>query len=432
MRYVFYAVLWCCSRGHVLVRLRGFQKLVSVETALQTFLGTLRIKPKETSSPLHLALNRVLAEQIIARTDLPRTNRSAVDGYAVNADSTAQATQHRPETLKVVCKDVISENQAKQVWTGNSVASGANAVVMLENVKLDEDKIAVLSPVTRWENVSKKGEDVRKGQVVAEAGTRLKPQHLGLIAAFGIAEVKVFRRPRIAILATGNELAELGGKLGREQVFDTNRTVLCALCSELGAQTLDLGIARDDVEEISEKLRFGLMKADGVISSGGTSVGGLDLVPETVNKVGKPGVIVHGIAMRPGMPTALAIVKDKPIIVLPGNPVAAILSFEVFGRPLVSRMLGLKRAEPRPMLRARMTRRITTTLGRKNFLRVRVLQKDDDFFAEPVSARGSSLISTMTRANGYVVVPENVEGLEEGDIVSVHMFDDLEAVRDHV
>jgi molybdopterin biosynthesis enzyme len=128
----------------------------------------------------------------------------------------------------------------------------------------------------------------------------------------------------------------------------------------------------------------------------------------------------------------LAVVKDKPIIVLPGNPVAAMLGFEVFGRPVVSMMLGLKRAELRPMLRARMTRRIATTLGRKNLVRVHVLQKDDDFFAEPISARGSSLISTMTRANGYVVVPENVEGVEEGDIVSVHMFDDLEAIRNYV
>ena len=415
-----------------MVRLKGFQKLFSVETALQTFLGTLQIELREEYSSLHFALNRVLAEQIMAGTDLPRTNRSAVDGYALKADSTAQAAQQRPVTLKIVCNDVINQNEAKQVWTGNSVAGGANAVVMLENVKLDKDKIAVLSPATRWENVSKKGEDVRKGQAVAEAGTRLKPQHLGLIAAFGITEVKVFRRPKIAILATGNELAELGTKLQREHVFDTNRTALCALCSALGAQTLDLGIARDEVDEISEKLRLGLMKADGVISSGGTSVGGLDLVPETVNKLGKPGVIVHGIAMRPGMPTALAVVKNKPIIVLPGNPVAAMLSFEVFGRPLVSRMLGLKRAEARPMLRARMTRRITTTLGRKNFVRVRVHQKDNNFFAEPISARGSSLISTMTRANGYVIVPENVEGVEEGDIVSVNMFDDLEAIRDYV
>ena len=415
-----------------MVRLKGFKKLISVETALQMFLGTVWIKPKETSSPLHLALNRVLAEQIVARTDLPRTNRSAVDGFAVNADTTVQATQKRPKIFKLVHKDVINENQAKQVWTGNSVPSGTNAVVMLENAKLDGDQIAVFGPVTRWENVSRKGEDIRKGQVAVKAGTRLKPQQLGLIAAFGIVEVEVFRRPRIAILVTGNELAELGGKLKREQVFDTNRTVLCALCSELGAQTLDLGIAKDDAEEISKKLMLGLKKADGVITSGGTSVGGLDLVPETVNKVGKPGVIVHGVAMRPGMPTALAVVKDKPIIILPGNPVAAMLSFEVFARPLVSRMLGLDQAESRPILRARIARRIATTLGRKNLVRVHVFKKDDDFFAEPISARGSGLISTMTRANGYAVVPENVEGLEEGDIVFVHMFDDLEAIADYV
>jgi molybdopterin molybdotransferase len=373
-----------------------------------------------------------LAEQIIASTDLPRTDRSAVDGYAVNADNTAQATQQRPKIFKLVHKDMINVYQAKQVWTGNSVPSGTNAVVMLENAKPDGDKIAVFSPVTRWENVSKKGEDIRKGQVAVKAGTRLKSQQLGLIAAFGIVQVKVFRRPRIAILATGNELAQLGSKLQREQVFDTNRTVLSALCSELGAQTLDLGIARDDANEISEKLRLALKKADGVISSGGTSVGGLDLVPETVNEAGKPGVIVHGVAMRPGMPTALAVLEDKPIIILPGNPVAAMLGFEVFGRPLLSRLLGLKQTEPRPMLRATITGRIATTLGRKNFVRVRVFQKRDDFFAEPISARGSGLISTMTRANGYAVVPENVEGLEEGDTVSVHMFDDLEAIGDYV
>jgi molybdopterin molybdotransferase len=406
--------------------------LVSVDNALQTFLGTVEIRVKETFIPLHFALNRVLAEQIIANTDLPRTNRSAVDGYAVNADDIVQATLLKPKALKLIDKDVMNENQAKQVWTGNPIPKHTNAVVMLENSKQMGDKIEVSSPMTRWENISKKGEDISKGETAVRAGTRLKPQHLGLIAALGIVEVKVFQKPTIAILATGNELAELGSKLRGEQIFDVNRPVLCALCNELGAQTLDLGIARDDAEEISEKLALGLEKADGVVTSGGTSVGGPDLVPETVSRIGKPGVLVHGVAMRPGMPTALAIVKNKPVIILPGNPVAAMVGFEVFGRPLVSRMLGLKKTEPRPVLRARMTRRIVTTLGRKNLVRVRVLQKDDEFLAEPVSARGSSLISTMTKANGYVVAQENVEGLEEGNIVPVHMFDNLEVIKDHV
>jgi molybdopterin molybdotransferase len=247
-----------------------------------------------------------------------------------------------------------------------------------------------------------------------------------LAAALGFANVRVFEKPRIAILATGDELAELGGPLLQDQIFDTNRLVLSALCTELGAETLDLGIARDNVEEISEKLISGLEKSNAVITSGGTSVGGLDLVPECVNRIGKPGVIVHGVAMRPGMPTALAVVKKKPIIILPGNPAAAMLGFEVFGRPLLSKMLGMKKDDSRPLLKARIARRITTTLGRKNLVRVRVFQKNGEFIAEPISARGSGLISTMTKANGYAIVPENLEGLEEGDIVLVRIFDNLE------
>jgi molybdopterin molybdotransferase len=253
-----------------------------------------------------------------------------------------------------------------------------------------------------------------------------------LAAALGVNEVEVFKKPMIAVLATGNELAKLGAKLQGDQIFESNGLVLSALCIELGADPLDLGIAKDDIDELTKKLKMGLEKADAVITSGGTSVGAPDLVPEAVNALGKPGVMVHGVAMRPGMPTALAIVKGKPIIVLPGNPVAAMLGFEVFGRPLISTMLGLKRVESRPVLKAKMTKRIVTTLGRKNLVRVRVLQKDDDFLAEPVSARGSGLFSTMTKSNGYVVVPENLEGLEEGNIVLVHMFDNVGVIGEDV
>jgi molybdopterin molybdotransferase len=200
----------------------------------------------------------------------------------------------------------------------------------------------------------------------------------------------------------------------------------------LGAEPLDLGIARDDANEIFEKIKLGLEKADAVITTGGTSVGASDLVPEAVNRIGKPGVIVHGVAMRPAMPTALAIADGKPIIILSGNPVAAMIGFEVFMRPLICRMLGLKREERRPMVKAKMTRRISTFLGRKTFVRVHVFQHHGELFAEPISARGSGIISTMTRANGYVVVPENREGLEEGENVSVHLFDNVDVVDENV
>jgi molybdopterin molybdotransferase len=247
-----------------------------------------------------------------------------------------------------------------------------------------------------------------------------------LIAALGIGEVEVFEKPKIAIIATGNELVEVGQKPRTDQVFEVNRLVISALCRELGAETVDLGIAKDDFHDILEKLKKGLKMADGVITTGGTSVGASDLVPEAVDKIGKPGVIVHGVAMRPAMPTALAVADQKPIIILSGNPVAAMFGFEVFARPLIFRLLGLKHEERRPMVEAKTTRKIASALGRKTFVRVHVFQHNDEFRAEPVSARGSGIISTMTRANGYVVVPENREGLAEGEIVSVCLFDSID------
>lgn len=415
-----------------MARLKGFQKLVPVDEALERFLHAAKFKLKKVTLRIQSALNYILAEDIIASTDLPRTDRSAVDGYAVDAEETVEASQTKPKIFELTDSKAIGKSQAKQVWTGNSLPKGANAVVMLENTKIVGNRVEVWSPTTRWENVSRRGEDIQKGEIAIEAGTRFKPQHLALAAALGVSEVKVFKKPMIAVLATGNELAELGAKLQENQIFESNGLVLSALCVELGAVPLDLGIAKDDVDEIAEKLNIGLEKADAIITSGGTSVGAPDLVPEAVNALGKPGVIAHGVAMRPGMPTALAIVRSKPIIVLPGNPVAAMLGFEVFGRPLVSKMLGLKQVESRPVLKAKITKRIATTLGRKNLVRVRVFEKNDDFLAEPVSARGSGLFSTMTKSNGYVIVPENLEGLEEGDIVLVHMFDNLGVIGEDV
>ena len=415
-----------------MVRLKGFQKLTTVDEAVRMFFSKLQTKPlRPVTIQLHSALDRVLTEDIVAEEDLPRFDRSAVDGYAVKAEDVVGASQFKPKTLQITDKDFIADKQAKQLWTGNPIPKSANAVVMLENTRRTEGKIEVWVSVTPGENISKKGEDLSKGEVAVKAGIRLKPHHLGLIGALGKAEVSVVERPKVAILATGNELAKVGSKLRENQVFDVNRLVLSMLCREIGAEPLDLGIAKDDVHEISAKLKLGLEKADAVVTSGGTSVGGADLVPEAANSIGKPGVIVHGVAMRPGMPTALAVARGKPIVILPGNPVAAMIGFEVFCRPLICRMLGLK-LELRPTVQAKVNRRITTALGRRNFVRVCVFQQNGEFVAEPISARGSSMISTMTRANGYVVVPENREGLEEGEHVSVQLFDTLRVVDEDV
>jgi len=416
--------------------MKGFQKLTFTYEALKTWLNTLQIeKCRETNVPLAEALNRVANETIVARESLPRFDRSAVDGYAVKAEDTLGASQFKPLLFKLSNKDEIEPSGPRntlQVWTGNPIPKGANAVIMLENTTKKGDKIEIAAQLAPYDNISRKGEDLKKGETAVQTGTRLNPYHLGLLAALGITEIRVAEKPLIAVLATGNELAEAGKPRNEKQIFESNRVILSAMCAELDAEPLDLGVVEDNVDEIVERIQLGLKIADTVITTGGTSVGGLDLVPEAVNIVGKPGIIVHGVALRPGMPTALAAIEGKPVIVLSGNPVAAIVGFEVFARPLICRLLGMKKTELRPTAKATMTRKVSAALGRKVFIRVRTFEKEGDIFAEPVSARGSGAISTMTRANGFVIVPENREGISEGELVTVHLFGDVEREEGNV
>jgi molybdopterin molybdotransferase len=416
-----------------LSKLRGFQKLTFTYEALQTWFDVLQVKRcRDVSIALEDGFNRILAEDVVAQEDLPRFDRSAVDGYAVRAEDTTGASQQKPLLFRLTEGDEFTDTahrEAKQVWTGNPIPKGANAVVMLENTKKAESKIEVWTQAAPRDNVSRRGEDVKKGEVAVQGGTRLKPYHLALLSALGNVEVKVVEKPKIAILATGNELAKVGEERGEKQIYESNRLMIDAMCSELDADPLDLGLAKDNVDEITEAIELGLKIADAVITTGGTSVGGLDLVPDAVNKIGKPGIIIHGVALRPAMPTALAALEGKPVLVLSGNPVAAITGFEVFARPLICKLMGLKKEESRPTVKAKMTRKIATALGRKNYVRVKVIKKNEEYFAEPISAKGSGNLSTMTKANGYVIVPENREGLGEGEAVVVHLFGEVETVK---
>lgn len=414
--------LWVC----VLVRLKGFQKLTPVDQALRLFLKA--VPPKKLNAEtvaLSSALNRVLAEDVIAEENLPRFDKSAVDGYAVRAEDTVGSSLFKPKAFALAGGISVGWKQATQVWTGNPMPRGSDAVLMLENAKRVDGGIEVWVVLTPGENVSKKGEDVPKGKTALRAGTRLGPYHLALIAALGRTKAKVYKRPVVGVLATGNELARIGGRRQPNQVFDTNRLMVSSMCLELGAEPLDLGIAGDDVEEIGCRLKEGLGRADAAVTTGGTSVGEADLVPGVVSRMGKPGVVVHGVAMRPGMPTALAIVDGKPVVILSGNPVAAVVGFEFFARPLMCTLMGLRGTELRPVVKARLTKRATSALGRKTFVRVCVHVEGNELFARPVSAKGSGAISTMTEANGYVAVAENREGLEEGEMVSVSLFSSI-------
>jgi molybdopterin molybdotransferase len=409
--------------------LKGFAKLTNVDEALSIFLKTLKPKRAETINvSIEEALGRVTAANILAPIDLPPFDRSAVDGYAVRAQDTFEASQFQPKTLQLTSEDNISEDTAKQIWTGNPLPNGADAVIMLEHTKTAKNGIEVLVALTPGENVSKKGEDVHKGNIVVSCGTRLQAHHVGLLAALGISQVGIAEKPNVAILSTGNELVELGKKPQSHQIINSNRYMISSLVAELGAQPLNLGIARDNQDEIAAKIKEGLTKADAVITTGGTSVGATDLVTIVIGKLGKPGVLVHGVALRPGMPTGLAVLKGKPIFVLPGYPVAAIIGFEVFARPVLLKLLGIEH-DPRPMLKAKLIKRVAGILGRRVYLRVNVFLKEDDFFVEPISTKGSGLLTTMTKANGYVIIPEDREGIDEGETVVVHLFAPIGGVK---
>jgi len=412
-----------------LARLKGFEKLTSIDKARSTLLKQLKLeKLQSIQIPTSMALGRVTAENIVTENDLPLFDRSAVDGYAVKAKNTFEASQFSPRTLELTKNDKLGENEAREIWTGNPLPKGADAVVMLEYTKITQNKIEVWVSVTPSKNVSKKGEDVKKGDIAIKSGTRLKPHHVGLLAALGITHVSVVKKPKVALLSTGNELVELGRKPKLNQIVGANRLILSCMCRELGAEPLDLGIAKDNLNEIDAKIREGIEKADILLTTGGTSVGYADVVPAAVNQIEAPGVIVHGIAMRPGMPTALAVLYGKPVIILPGNPVAAMIGFEVFARPLILKLSGIE-YEPRPMHEAELTQKVPSALGRRVFLRVHVFEKEDKFFAEPVRIKGAGILSTMTKANGYVIIPEDREGLNEGESVTVHLFDKIRGAQ---
>ncbi len=408
-----------------MARLKGFENLTNVDAALSIFLDELKLDKLDSERiPIRAAFRRVTGKDTRATNYLPPFDRSAVDGYALKAEDTFGVSVFNPKIFKLT-KNQVGKNEARELWTGNPIPKGADAVAMLEYTKKFEKQIELVTSVTPGENISKRGEDITKGEVAVKAGTRLNSHHLGLLAALGKINIEVIRKPKITILSTGNELVEFGKKPEHGQIVETNQLIFSNMCRELGAEPRELGIAKDDLEEIIAKLKEGLDGTDAIITTGGTSVGYPDLVPTAVNQIGKPGVIVHGIAMRPGMPTALAILEGRPIFILSGNPVAATIGFEVFVRPVLLRLLGIEK-EPRPVIRAILTRRVAAALGRRVFLRVRVVQRDGGFFAEPVRVKGSGILTTMTEANGYVIIPENREGLEEGESVNVHLFSSVE------
>jgi molybdenum cofactor synthesis domain-containing protein len=408
----------------------GFKHLTPVRDALRIVVSNLPKKPVEVDRvSVSMALGRVLAKDVVSEGNVPPFDRAAMDGFAVIAEDTCGASATAPVFLQsagnvrigVPPTARLKRGEAASIVTGGQMPHGANAVVMVEYTKQRNDGTIELSDeVHPAENVARVGEDVQRGAVILKRGTHILPQDLGMLSYLGLKEIDVARKLRVAILSTGNELHE-GSGLVPGKIPDVNRPTLMGAVRELGCEPIDLGIVADDYEQIRSKLEQGIQTADMVLVTAGTSVGPGDIVPQVINSLGKPGMLVHGVAMRPSMPTGLAIINGKPIISLPGFPVSAYIAFLEFVPPLLSYMLDTK-FPPRPTVKAKLSRRITGILGSKTYVRVLVEASEDGFLAEPVRTSGAGILSSLVQANGFIIVPEHIEGYEEGQLVDVELF----------
>ena len=411
-------------------RMKGFKRLIGVSEALEKLRKAVTHRIREVGEiELMDSLGRICAEDVKAMMDIPPYDRSAVDGYAIIAEDVFGASPMNPIKLKLVDRILagtdpstiprIERGEAVEIMTGAPIPSNANAVVMAEDVKAVEGGIEVMKPVHPYQNVSRRGEDFAKGEIVIRRGVRVKPWHIGALASLNVRRLKVFRRPRISVLSTGDELIELGGELKPGKMVNSTKPMLMALLLAEGCIPLDLGIVGDDVDEIHSRILTGLRKSDGVIVTGGSSIGVRDLVPEAVKRLGE--IVFHGVRMRPGKPTGAAVSDGKPIFMLSGFPVAAAIGFEVFVRPILAYMQRCV-IEPRPRIRGILTRRVVNPPSTRSYVRVKVFESEGKVMVEPLRLTGSGILSSLTRGNGLLIIPEELEGYDEGDSVEVELL----------
>lgn len=376
------------------------------------------------------ALDRALAEELASPSPLPSFPRSTMDGYAVRSEDTFGASESLPAYLTVIGEvpmgraphQAVAPTQAAVVYTGGMLPEGADAVVMVERTqKLDDTTVEVLRSVAPGENVIGVGEDVREGAPLFEKGHLLRPQDLGGLMALGITDLMVAARPAVAILSTGDEVIPPERTPGPGQVRDVNSYAIAALVSRAGGLPLPGGIIPDDYDSLFTAARSALERADVLVISAGSSVSTRDLTARVIDDLGRPGVVLHGVAVKPGKPTILGICDGKPVVGLPGNPVSAMVVAGLFLVPILGHLQGLNAPPPRRRVTARLTHNVPSAPGREDYQQVRLIRRDGEQWAEPVFGK-SNLIYTMIKSDGMIRVPLNSSGLYRGEAVEVELF----------
>ena len=410
--------------------------LLSVEEARRQMLVGLEPLPAEEVELLD-ARGRALAEPVISRLTLPPWDNSAMDGFAVRAEDIESATRERPVTLDVVGEVAagrvpeveVAPRTAVRILTGALLPAGADAVVPVEGtdaqpgVSALPGRVAIFDAQARGAHIRRAGSDVRSGDRLLEPGSELTPAGVAVAAAGGHSRVTVHRRPRVAVLATGDELAAAGSELGPAQIPDSNSVGLAACAVEAGAEVRQLGIARDEVEDVIDRLRVGLEWADAVIASGGVSVGAHDVVKDAFVQVGR--VELWRIAVQPGKPLAFGRapaagrLTEVLLFGLPGNPVSSLVTFELFVRPVLRRLAGHTDVLAREVVCARLGQPVTKSAGRRAFLRVKLVADGPGWRASLAGSQDSHVLSALAAADGLAIIPESYESLPAGSEVEV-------------
>ncbi len=404
-------------------------QLTARDEALQRWLSAVPAGPLASEVlPWHAALGRVLTEPVVAPHPMPAFPRSSMDGYAVRADDVRDATPDAPAALRLIGELhmgdapalTVGAGEAVLIHTGGMIPPGADAVVILEETRQEEDQVLVLRPVTSGENVIPVGADVQTGEVVMGVGHILRAQELGGLAAYGVLSVEVARRPHFGVMATGDELVPPKQTPGPNQVRDINSTSITALLRTCGAEATGYGIIPDRYDALLETARAILEKHDGLVLMAGSSVSERDLTVRVITALGEPGVLVRGVAIQPGRPTILALCQGKPVIGLPGNPVSALVSAWLFLRPLVWHLQGT-RAPRLGEAQAQLQRGLGPTGARERFVPVRLHETEAGLMAEPVEG-ASNLIFNLVRAAGMISIPPNHPALPAGTDVRVWLW----------